>query len=136
MDNLIEALWNKLEILFSEYSELMDTDVREAIHLTLNYFFVWEKYRDKFPVSYCMFSGKGDRDVGEIIEEFIVSAKNEPDFPNILMGQERLNLLQNSNIKTANGLSYDDFIGHTDIPLPPDSIPEDLFDWDAYEYKD
>jgi hypothetical protein len=100
--------------------------------LTLNYFFDWGSERDKFPISYGMFSKEGDRAVGIIIEEFITAINNNPDFSTIPLGQVRLNLLQNCNIKTSKECLYDEFIGHRDNPLPPDSLPKDLFEKGEY----
>ncbi|UBF30326.1 hypothetical protein K9N68_34520 (plasmid) [Kovacikia minuta CCNUW1] len=41
ISNAVEVLFCKLEILSTDHDELTDTDVREAIHLTLNYFTGW-----------------------------------------------------------------------------------------------
>ena len=38
----------ELEQISGNHDELTDTDVREALHLTLNYYFVWGKPRSRF----------------------------------------------------------------------------------------
>ncbi|WP_221901958.1 hypothetical protein [Bathymodiolus platifrons methanotrophic gill symbiont] len=57
-ENPIEVFFNELRLLAEKYEELTDTDVREDLHLTLNYFFVWKKEDSSYPISYGMFSKK------------------------------------------------------------------------------
>ncbi|HKX31769.1 MAG TPA: hypothetical protein VJ302_29055 [Blastocatellia bacterium] len=124
---LIEKFYQELDNISNEYEELTDTDVREAIHLTLNYFFVWGKKDRELPTSYSMFRIEGDRAVAQAVKNFLVAAADSSEIANTPLGQPRLDLLQNHEIETPNGSQYDEFIGHADQPLPPDPLPAYLF---------
>jgi hypothetical protein len=104
----------ELEELSHTYDELIDTDVREALHLTLNYFFVWGKEHDRLPISYCMFSRNGNQAVAQAVKRFLAMVGNYADLDDIPLGQARLDLLQNSSIRTLGEHLYDEFIGHVD----------------------
>jgi|TARA_R110001583_G_scaffold8687_1_gene41294 hypothetical protein len=129
-NSIIKALFVELEQLSKEFDELRDTDVRESLHIILNYYFVWGKELDQRPISYGMFTLEGDRSVAKVVDTFLSSISFFDDIP---LGKERLNLLQNSEIKTPEGFQYDDFIGHVDVPLLPDELPEDLFEVGIYD---
>lgn len=123
----IKTFLYELERLSHDYEELTDTDVREAIHLTLNYFFIWGKKSDQFPVSYCMLSRAGDQAVARVVERFISVVDDYPNIARTPLGQARLDLIQDPDLKTPNGNIYDVFIGHINKPLPPAPLPDDLF---------
>ena len=128
---LVESFYTDLERLSDKYEELMDTDVRETLHMTLNYFFVWGERSLDFPITYGMFSLEGDRAISNAVNKFL--SLSLPKVSDIPVGKERLALLQDFNIKTPNGNQYDEFIGHSDEPLPPDPLPEDLFEEGFYD---
>ncbi|MES9904410.1 MAG: hypothetical protein ABW168_17255 [Sedimenticola sp.] len=130
--NPIEDFFSELKQLAEKHEELTDTDVREALHITLNYFFVWKKEASSYPISYGMFSKEGDRLVAESVKTFLNAITNYPEIVSVPIGQERLNLLQNSNMSLG-GSQYDEFIGHSDSPLPPDTLPGYLFDEGDYD---
>lgn len=127
---LVEQFYYKLDQLSNIYEELKDTDVREALHFTLNYFFVWDKRDREFPISYGMFSAKGDKAIAKVVKNFLLAAYNCSEVTSTPVGQLRLNILQNREIKTPSGYEYDEFIGHSDQPLPPEILPEFLF-WEG-----
>jgi len=133
LNHSIKALYIELERLSEIYEELTDTDVRESLHMTLNYFFVWGKELDTLPISYGMFSLEGDKAVAQAVNAFLSSVSSIPEVNNIPLGGERLGFLQNSNITTPGGCQYDEFIGHADEPLSPNALPEDLFDEGDYD---
>ncbi|QTL36561.1 hypothetical protein [Pseudoalteromonas viridis] len=124
----IKDLFEELSIIAETHDELHDTDVRESLHMVLNYFFVWGKEANQLPISYGMFSEEGDIEVAKAINKFLDNAATCTDLFDIAIGKERLKLLQDSSIQVANGLQYDEFIGHADEPLPPNELPEDLFE--------
>ncbi len=126
-------LYIELEKLLDIYEELTDTDVRENLHLTLNYFFVWGKTLDRLPISYGMFSLRGDQSIASVVNHFLSSVSILSELSEISIGQERLDLLQNEKIVTSAGHQYDEFIGHSDKPLMPDPLPENLFEKDNYD---
>lgn len=127
---LVESFYTDLERLSYKHEELMDTDVRENLHMALNYLFVWEKRALDFPITYGMFSLEGDRAISSSVNKFL--SLSLPKVSDIPVGKERLALLQNFSIKTPNGNQYDEFIGHSDEPLPPDPLPEDFFEVGEY----
>ncbi|GAW85497.1 conserved hypothetical protein [Bathymodiolus platifrons methanotrophic gill symbiont] len=131
-ENPIEVFFNELRLLAEKYEELTDTDVREDLHLTLNYFFVWKKEDSSYPISYGMFSKEGDQFVATAVNNFLKAITDYPEIDNMPIGQERLDLLQNENMSLG-GCQYDEFIGHTDSPLPPDPLPKWLFDEGDYD---
>ena len=132
LDRSIRVLYLELEKLADSNDELTDTDVREALHMTLNNFFVWGKALDRLPISYGMFSREGDEAVARAVNNFLFSVHSTSELSAIPKGKERLNRLQNPNILTPGGCQYDDFIGHADEPLSPGELPEDLFDEGDY----
>ena len=113
-----ERFFSELEQLAQKHDELYDTDVREALADTLNYYFVWGKTADSFPRSYQMFSAKGDAAVGEAVSTFLESAIPLAESLGLDVGQARLDALQDESIVTPEGESYDSFIGHADEPSP------------------
>ncbi len=133
LDFSIRTLFCELEKVADSHDELTDTDVREALHMSLNRFFVWGKPLDRLPTSYGMFSREGDEAVARAVSNFLFSVNSIPELSVTQLGQSRLNRLQNPNIFTPNGCQYDYFIGHADEPLPPDELPEDLFDDGDYD---
>ena len=131
--NAIKALYTEFDRQSEIYEELMDTDVRESIHMTLNYYFVWGNELDRLPISYGMFSYEGDKSVANVVNSFLSYVSNSSELSEIPVGKERLAMLQNLKITTLGGYQYDDFIGHSDEPLPSDELPEDLFEEGDYD---
>ena len=127
---LIDALcrlFNELERISGEHEEVTDTDVREALHLTINYYFVWGKPRFRVPCNFGMFSAEGDRLVGKAVQEFLDAVGELDELAAIPVGQARLDLLQRADLSTAGGMQYDEFIGHRASPIEPEPLPELLF---------
>jgi len=122
--HIVRVFYTELEKLAESHEELTDTDVRESLHLTLNYYFVWGNVRDRLPVTYGMFSLAGDRSIAKIVNNFLSKVETSV----IPVGKERLNSLQDPTIVTPGGCMYDQFIGHSDEPLPPDELSNDLFE--------
>ena len=129
----IKALYEDLSVIAETHNELYDTDVRESLHLVLSYFFVWGNEIEVLPISYAMFSEEGDNEVAKAINKFLDSALSDKGLVETSLGKERLQLLQDSSIQVADGLQYDEFIGHTDSPLINSELPEDLFEPDYYD---
>ena len=129
----IRTLYIELERLSALHEELMDTDVRESLHMSLNYFFVWGNTLDKLPISYGMFSLEGDRSIARVVNNFLLSVSSMSGLRGVSFGRDRLDLLQNPEIITPEGNQYDDFIGHTDELLLPEALPEDLFEEGDYD---
>lgn len=130
---VIAELYAELERLSDEYKELTDTDVREALHLTLNYYFVWGKAQDRLPIAYEMWTREGDQAVAQAVKRFLTATDGCPEISSLPIGQLRLNLLQDRSIRTPRGEQYDLFIGHSDEPSPPDPLPPDMFEEPDYE---
>lgn len=133
INELVMSFYSSLDKLAEEYDELTDTDVRESIHMTLIYFFVWGGKNHEFPKSYGMFTLEGDRAVARAVEKFLEAINNSIEVSDIPIGQTRLNLLQNPAIKTPSGRQYDEFIGRVDEPLSQEPLPEYLFIDGDYE---
>ena len=133
LNNEITNLYSDLETVMKEHDELMDTDVRESIHYVLTYYFVWGNEQLNLPISYCMFSEKGDKALAAIIKRFLESINLIEGLKGIPHGQKRLDFLQNPNLKTAEGRQFDDFIGYVKKPLNINSLPEYFFEIGDYE---
>lgn len=134
-EEIVQRFFNELEDASSLYEELTDTDVREAIHLTLNYYFVWAKPIDRLPCSYRMFTRDGDRAVAAAIQRFLSDTRNSATVARIPPGPLRLGLLQDRSVRTVGGSEYDLFIGHVDDPFEPEPSPEDLFEPGDYQFE-
>ena len=124
--------YTELATLSELYEELTDTDVRESLHLTLNYCFVWGNTLEHYPMSYGMFSLAGDRELASATKRFLIKLTQIPEVADLPLGRERLAVLQNPSLVTASGYQYDDFIGHAEEPLSPTTLPDDLFEPGIY----
>ena len=122
LSKTIAAFYQQLEDLTQEHEELSDTDVREALHETINYYFVWGKPRTRTPLNYGLFSKEGDAAVASAVARFVANACAAADAERVPLGQARLDRLQDDSIETRDGSTYDCFIGQSDEPLPPDEL--------------
>lgn len=127
LESSVVSLLEQLEQISNEHEEVTDTDVRESMHLTLTWYFVWAQDRTRFPRSFGMFTADGDRLVKNALLKFLEDAERSGELSNIPIGQARLNVLQADSAVTANGMLYDEFIGHRDIPLPAEPLPKHMF---------
>ncbi|MBX3187352.1 MAG: hypothetical protein KF764_23605 [Labilithrix sp.] len=135
MKNLADAvvaLLESLDRISVEHEELTDTDVRESMHLALNWYFVWGKDRSRFPRSFGMFSAEGDLLVANAIRHFLDAVEKLGELSGIPVGQARLDVLQAESAVTVGGKFYDEFIGYRDTPLPAEPLPEDMFGDGSY----
>lgn len=124
----ITDFYNQLEELADMHEELTDTDVREALALTLNYFFVWGKPLDRLPVRYYMFSKEGDRALGDAVFDFLHKAAAIAAREGVPNGQSRHEALQDFSVVTRQGNTFDLFIGSSDGPLPPEELHPSYFE--------
>ena len=109
---------NTLEEISEEYDELTDTDVRERLHEVINWYFIWGKPVDNdFPKLYGMFSPEGDARVARAVRSFVEEASVIA--ANLEFGMERNATIENPEITTESGNSYDLFLGSADVVLPP-----------------
>jgi hypothetical protein len=133
LQNTVARLYSRLEELSEEYEELTDTDVREALHETLNYYFIWAKPCDHLPCNYAMFTEDGDRAVAEVVTEFLKKATALATQHGIPVGRDRLAILQDETIETPRGEQYDLFIGYVNEPLAPEPLHASRFERGDYE---
>ena len=130
---LIKAFYCELEILLNDYEELLDTDVRESLHIALTYYFIWGNKANDFPVNYGMFSKDGDKAVSELVEKTITSINSSDEIASLPVGRERLDMLQNEMLVTPKGRKYYDFLGIRKEPLKSDKLPDYMFEDGNYE---
>lgn len=133
IESAVVALLEQLERISNEHDEVTDTDVRESMHLTLSWYFVWAQERARFPRSFGMFSAEGDRLIADAILDFLDTAEESGELASIPVGQARLDVLQTDSAATADGRLYDEFIGHRDTPLPAEPLPQHMFSDGDYE---
>lgn len=127
LERAVVALLEEPERISHEHEELTDTDVRESMHLALNWYFVWGQDRSRFPRSFGMFSAEGDMLVAGAVRQFLDAADESGELASIPVGQARLDVLQADTAVTADGTLYDEFIGHRDTPLPAEPLPQHMF---------
>jgi len=130
---LIKAFYCELEILLNDYEELLDTDVRESLHIALTYYFIWGNKANDFPVNYGMFSKDGDKAVSELVEKTITSINSSDEIASLPVGRERLDMLQNEMLVTPKGRKYYDFLGIRKEPLKSDKLPDYMYEDGNYE---
>jgi hypothetical protein len=109
---------NNLDIISQKHDELTDTNVRERLHEVINWYFIWgNKIDTAFPKKYAMFSQEGD----DLVSEATITFINEvcPLVKHIPLGQERNDLIENSNMESDNGSAYYFFLGAIDTVIPP-----------------
>src|SRR3954469_20552364 len=119
----VSWLLNQLEVISHQHRELTDTDVREALHRTINYYFVWGHAPSQVPVRYGMFTREGDQQVSDVVRQFVREASRCADDAGLMLGHPRLDALQDSTIRTEGGMLYDELVGHRDTPLGPEPLP-------------
>lgn len=119
LQDLVGDLYAELDDIANAHEEVSDTEVREALHLTLNYYFVWDKPQDRLPVSYGMFTEDGDAAVAAAVAAFLAEASPLADREGLPVGQERLDLLQ-GELPEPEGESLSEFIGYSEAPLDPE----------------
>lgn len=124
---VVARLYSRLEAIADQHEELTDTETREALHKTLNYYFIWAAPCDKFPLRYAMYTRAGDDAVAEVVAEFLHNATVLARQHRIAVGSDRLELLQDASIRTPHGECYDLFIGHADAPLEPEMPAPERF---------
>lgn len=129
---------NQLEKIAQEHDELTDTDVRERLHEVINYYFIWDNAVDsEFPSLYAMFSPEGNKAVFEAIRSFVIEASVLAENEGIKAGEERHKAIEDLEITTNAGESFDLFLGSSDIVLPAnkpasDSIYQDDEEDESY----
>jgi hypothetical protein len=126
ISSLVLGLWKSLAALSEEHEEVTDTDVREALHETLSFHFVWGRSIERLPLHYRMFTPVGDEAVSEVVSQFLRAAQPAAARLGIPVGEARLDCLQ-SDASESGGPNYYEFIGHVDEPLPPEPPSPDLF---------
>ena len=132
LERAVVALLEQLERISLQHEEVMDTDVRESMHLALNHYFVWDQDSSRFPRSFGMFSAEGDLLVASALRDFLEASGKSGELSHISVGQPRLDVLQADSAVTASGMLYDEFIGHRDTPLPAEPLPVRMFTNDDY----
>jgi hypothetical protein len=123
----VVSLLEELERISQAHEEVTDTDVRESLHLALNYYFVWGRKDTRMPRSFGMFSREGNVLVSDAVRRFLDAVGESEALSDIPCGQSRLDVLQAIGVRTVGGMMYDEFIGHRDSPLPPEPLPEQMF---------
>jgi hypothetical protein len=71
----VSGLLTAFDQISETHEEILDTDVREAMHHALNYYFVWGHDRSLKPRHYRMFTPDGNRLVAQAIERFLDSVE-------------------------------------------------------------
>lgn len=121
---ILRAFLEDLEDLASEHGELTDTDVREALHRTLTYCVVWGNGDQDLPIHFGMFSDEADSRLRGLVGRFVVEANQILTASRTPMGQTRLDLLQDSLVRTRTGRMFDEFLGSRATPLAPHECRE------------
>jgi hypothetical protein len=130
----IRRLWSELERLEAEYEGLTDTDVREALAVVLNHYFVLGLSDSRgFPICYEMFTPEGDAAVARAVEEFLVAAGRCMDKSPIATGQARHDVLRDLRLTTNSGADCERYIGILEEPLAADPVWSGRFEPGDYE---
>jgi hypothetical protein len=130
----VKKFYTELEELSQTHEELTDTDVREAIHDALNFFFVWGNDAAAWPKSFGMFSADGDRKIASALNALLSDVAIRKIQESTPVGEARLQILQDTSIATPAGRRYDEFIGHVDSPLPNQELPSQMMEEGEYDY--
>jgi hypothetical protein len=136
LQKLTLELYNTLEEIGEEHEELFDTDVREAMHASLDYYFVWDSFEENMPITYSMFSKEGDAKVAEAIQNYCRKATETAQKMGIKPGQDREDVLQDGSLETNQGQYYDDFIGFAEEVLPPKKPHQLYFEELEYDFDE
>jgi hypothetical protein len=123
----IVALLDELETIADTHDELWDTDVREAMAVALNEYFVLGQPYDTLPVRYSMFSRAGDELIAAAMARFLERVAAATDLAAFTPGQPRLDLLQSTDAVSSTGKFYDEFWGHVEAPLERGAVPPLMF---------
>jgi len=131
-DTIIE-FYEALESVESQFEEVQDTGVREQLSETVYHYFVYNHEAQNIPITYGMFSKKGDDLVHAAVKDFLKSAKYQAQKEGIFTPEDRHDFLQDPTIKTAEGSMYDEYLGHSYEIIPDESIP--LYRFSTPTYK-
>jgi len=131
MRSAIQKMFDDFGALADAYDEFTDSDVREAVHRTLTRHFIWGKIEEQLPISYGMRSAQGDALVRSVIAELLRGTSEQVS--RIPLGGPRLAILQDPDIRAANGMRHDELFGHRDEPLPLAPLPAHMFADPRYE---
>jgi len=94
------------------------------MHEVINWYFVWGNPIDsEFPQKYGMFSPEGDELVANAVKSFVENACQIGAA--LLIGAARNNALENPEIITATGNSYDLFLGSSNEPVQAEKPASD-----------
>ncbi len=129
----IETFLGALELIEDKHKELTDTDVREALHRSVNEFVVWGRINNRTPSTFGMFSAKGDLLVADAIRGFLNVIAENNLLKDVPVGQARLDALQGAGAKSPAGVEYDEYLGHRDTPLTEPGLPSAFFELGDYE---
>jgi hypothetical protein len=103
LGHAVVRLLDELRRISLEHEELTDTDVRDAIHLTLNAHFVWGLGRAPFPRNFRMFSREGNGLVAAAVSRFLDDVDASGELSRVPIGVERLAVLQGGDARTSDG---------------------------------
>jgi len=125
--HLIHTLFSELAAISEEHGEIHDTHVRDTLHLTLNFYFIWGNPCTRFPCHYYMFTKQGNLAVSNAVKKFLLAVNECEEIKNIPLGQRRLDLLQNDELGLAEDYDMDEFIGYAEKVLPLEPLCDSMF---------
>lgn len=127
-------LYEDLETTAGLHDELTDTDVREALAETLNFYFVCGRADQRgVPCTYEMFSAAGDKAVAVVVNRFLEEASECLKLAPLDVGQPRHDVLRDASIRTSGGSGHELFIGGLDAPMPVEPLWEGRFEPGEYD---
>lgn len=111
MDDLLLQLLVRLEAIGQEHEEISDTESREAMRRAVFKGFIKPDSAFSMPTDFGLSTDTANQLVGEALGDYIRSA-NALATEHGLHFHARLKALQNSNVVTPTGTTYDEFFGY------------------------
>lgn len=116
MDELLRKLLSRLALIGDEHEELYDSDVSQAIGNAVMDGFVRAEAGYAIPTEFGMYSLEANAAVRAAVADYVAAANAIASELGIGRFHERLELVQNRNVRTQDGHDYEYFMGHS----PPD----------------
>lgn len=123
----VRDLYTELEQLEIRHVDLSDPDPSDALRRTLDLHFVWGEPVGRLPVTFHLFSLRGDRALRRLVRHFLDDTRPLLEQAAVPPGQARLDLLQDDALTTPGGRRYHVWLGSSPEPRPAQPLPDELF---------
>lgn len=121
MEQILQALLDRLADIGERHAEIFDSEVRERMSDTILSRFVRQEREHPLPHDFGMYSDDANEAVRRVLSEYIEAANDAAVDLGITGFRARLEALQDTRVRTKRTYDYEDFFGHIDPELFDDN---------------